>query len=42
VTFIATPPIAQNGQCCEMTFPATPPTSPSCTFVSNGATLRCK
>jgi hypothetical protein len=40
-TFIADPPIAETGQCCEMLFPGPPP-APSCAFVSGGSTLRCR
>ena len=41
VTFIADPPLAETGQCCEMFFEGPPP-APSCLFVGGGATLRCK
>jgi hypothetical protein len=39
-TIIVDPPIAETGQCCEFKFPG--PTPPSCVFLGNGATLRCK
>ena len=42
VTFIADPPIAETGQCCEMLFPGPVGTAPSCAFVGGGSTLRCK
>jgi hypothetical protein len=41
VTFVADPPYAMNGQCCEMTFPGPAP-APSCAFNGNASTLRCK
>jgi len=41
VTFIADPPIAENGQCCEMLFPGPPP-APSCAFNGSGSTAICK
>jgi len=41
VTFIADPPLAETGQCCEMFFPGPAP-APSCSFIGNASTLRCK
>jgi hypothetical protein len=41
VTFIVSPPIAANGQCCEMLF-AGPKPNPICTFVGSNSTLRCR
>jgi len=41
VTFIADPPIAETGQCCEMVFPGPPP-APNCVFLGGGSTLKCK
>jgi hypothetical protein len=41
VTLVVSPPIASNGQCCEMLFTGPEP-NPVCTFASNNGTLRCK
>jgi hypothetical protein len=41
VTFIVSPPIASNGQCCEMLFTGPKP-NPTCSFVGDNSTLRCK
>jgi hypothetical protein len=41
VTLVVSPPIAANGQCCEMAFVGPEP-NPSCKFLDDGSTLRCK
>ena len=41
VTFVVSPPIAANGQCCEMLFTGPEP-NPVCSFTANNGTLRCK
>ena len=41
VTFVVSPPIAANGQCCEMLFTGPEP-NPVCSFVGNNSTLRCR
>jgi hypothetical protein len=40
VTFVVSPPIASNGQCCEMLFTGPEP-NPVCSFTGNNGTLRC-
>jgi hypothetical protein len=41
VTFVVSPPVASNGQCCEMLFTGPEP-NPVCRFTAGAGTLRCK
>jgi hypothetical protein len=41
VTVITSPPLADAGQCGEMTYPGPKPT-PACVWTPSGSVLRCK